>query len=385
MSSFMSFTSNPIWRARQSFLYHGEAHAPTLWSYDANGYASPSGGRSIGATESAQLSEYNTQRASVNAENRALIDNVMSRAFPLTDSLFNPMSGFDINNLISNHSWLKDHEQGGHFYNDSSNYSIWPDNMDGEAGVRLGRLKQLLQRAGINLDLTELDQKVESGITSPIVIDLDGDGIETSSLFAGHSVMFDIDGDGKKDQTGWLSGRDAFLAVDKNGNGVIDGVGELFGGPNRGDGYAQLATFDSNGDGKVDSNDERYSELLVWQDKNIDGVTDATELRSASSVGLESVSVNYTSQEDVYNNGNLIGEVSTAVINGEEVGAADVYFRFKPAADSSKAPEVEPSVAALVAAMSTFSVAGPVDSLAVSVGQLPDLSLAAAAGVDQYA
>nr|WP_246432181.1 hypothetical protein [Xanthomonas theicola] len=61
----------------------------------------------------------------------------------------------------------------------------------------------------------------------PLTLDLDGDGIETIS--ADRGVMFDHDGDGVRSGSGWVSADDGLLVMDRNGNGVIDNGGELFG------------------------------------------------------------------------------------------------------------------------------------------------------------
>lgn len=224
---------------------------------------------------------------------------------------------------IDSISWLNDHEMGSAFYNDPNNYNIDPDST---ADYAMQILLKFLYDAGLEVDMTELGEKVANGVSTPIVIDLDGDGISTTSFLAGPSVYFDINGDGQQDRTAWISGDDAFLAVDSNKNGVIDGVNELFGGQGRGAGFAKLAQFDSNGDGVVDQHDEKFSDLLLWRDANSDGISDMGELVSASIAGLESININFISQ-DVYQNGNLLGEVSTAVFQGKAVDAIDVHFR----------------------------------------------------------
>jgi hypothetical protein len=91
----------------------------------------------------------------------------------------------------------------------------------------------------------------------PLIIDLDGDGIELTALgVAGEAgasnVFFDYDGDGFAERTGWVKPDDGILVYDRNGNGQVDGAGELFGSPNQ-DGYAVLETLDSNGDGVIDA------------------------------------------------------------------------------------------------------------------------------------
>ena len=61
----------------------------------------------------------------------------------------------------------------------------------------------------------------------PILLDLDGDGLETVGLAS--NVYFDHDGDGVLTRTGWAGRDDALLVWDRNGNGFIDTGAELFG------------------------------------------------------------------------------------------------------------------------------------------------------------
>ncbi|MCS4511900.1 hypothetical protein [Xylophilus ampelinus] len=149
-------------------------------------------------------------------------------------------------------SWLSDHAAGSDFYNDSANLAYFPNDPDYEGSARSGWLHNLLKAAGLDVDDAPLIEKTNAGISSPIVIDLGGDGIETTSLLAGSSVYFDIDGNGESNKTAWISGKDAFLAIDKNKNGKIDGVNELFGGPERGEGYLKLSALDSSKDGFIE-------------------------------------------------------------------------------------------------------------------------------------
>jgi hypothetical protein len=123
--------------------------------------------------------------------------------------------------------------------------------------------------------------------TDPLVIDLDGDGIETSEITNG-GVYFDVDGDKFAERTGWLKGDDGFLVADANGNGRIDDISEMFGGVGV-SGFADLAAWDSDGDGKVTAADARWAELKVWQDKNGDGITDAGELSTLDALGIVSL------------------------------------------------------------------------------------------------
>ena len=87
----------------------------------------------------------------------------------------------------------------------------------------------------------------------PIILDLDGDGLETVGLAS--NIYFDHDGDGVLTKTGWVGKDDALLVWDRNGNGSIDTGAELFGdftplpnGTLAPNGFAALAALDSNGD-----------------------------------------------------------------------------------------------------------------------------------------
>lgn len=125
----------------------------------------------------------------------------------------------------------------------------------------------------------------------PLTLDLDGDGLETVGVAAG--VLFDHDGDGVRSGTGWVSGDDGLLVLDRNGNGQIDNGRELFGdstplagGGTALDGFAALAQEDTNADGRVDSLDANWSNLRVWRDLNQDGVSQSGELFTLGSLGI---------------------------------------------------------------------------------------------------
>lgn len=114
---------------------------------------------------------------------------------------------------------------------------------------------------------------------SPLVIDLDGDGIELTAL-EGSEAYFDLNVDGFAERTGWVGSDDGLLAYAVNGNGVIDDNSELFGNMTGYDnGFAQLSELDSNSDGVVDANDTSFDQLLVWRDFDQDGSSDIGDPR----------------------------------------------------------------------------------------------------------
>ncbi|QUJ77243.1 hypothetical protein KDD17_04285 [Sulfitobacter albidus] len=118
----------------------------------------------------------------------------------------------------------------------------------------------------------------------PLVIDLDGDGIETSAI-GDLEVYFDLDGDFFAERTGWLDADDGFLALDRNGDGLISDITELFGGPGL-SGFAELRDYDDNDDGVITVEDAIWADLTIWRDFDQDAQTDAGELSSLDSNGI---------------------------------------------------------------------------------------------------
>ena len=169
----------------------------------------------------------------------------------------------------------------------------------------------------------------------PFVLDLDGDGIELGTL-ADSQAYFDLNGDGFATRTSWLKGDDGFLALDRNQDGKINDITELFGSPDR-TGYEELSELDSNADGVIDKADERFAELLVWQDVNEDGISQADELKSLTEAGIVSISLTHESVTDQQGDGQLARRGSftwkdgTQGTAGETPGiAADVLFAQHP-------------------------------------------------------
>ncbi|QKQ26891.1 VCBS repeat-containing protein [Candidatus Reidiella endopervernicosa] len=128
-------------------------------------------------------------------------------------------------------------------------------------------------RLSVSINRTEFEQfslrqssNIEQPVrrADPLALDLDGNGIQTTGIENG--VNFDINADGILDRTSFITGNDAMLAFDRNGNGHIDDGRELFGDQNgHENGFMALADYDKNGDGRIDRKDEIYSKLKLLQ------------------------------------------------------------------------------------------------------------------------
>ncbi|USG59738.1 M10 family metallopeptidase C-terminal domain-containing protein [Sneathiella marina] len=163
-----------------------------------------------------------------------------------------------------------------------------------------------------------------ASLISPLVLDLDGDGVELSSV-EGSTAFFDLDRDGFAEQTGWVSADDGLLALDINGNGYIDDISELFGNATT-DGFTELAALDSNGDGIIDASDTEFANLKIWQDMDQDGLTDDGELSTLMDQGIVSIDLGATIT-DSWNAGNHISHESTFTrSDGSTNAVEDIWF-----------------------------------------------------------
>lgn len=127
----------------------------------------------------------------------------------------------------------------------------------------------------------------------PLVINLDTDVTELSD----QTFYFDLDADGEEEEISMLKGS-GYLALDKNNDGVINDGSELFGTKN-GDGFADLARYDEDGNGWIDENDSIWSKLKIWcKDENGNDVLYKLSDKGVGAICLENVSTDFTMRGD---------------------------------------------------------------------------------------
>lgn len=209
---------------------------------------------------------------------------------------------------------------------------------------------------GFSISIQGVEEKISSSNTEtfnmvksppsdcPILIDLDGDGFFLGEKGVG--VNFDVRGHGTKNLIQWVRPNedDAFLALDLNHNWKIDDGTELFGqgtvllnsqnhlAPN---GFLALAQYDSellggNEDGIIDESDDIWHSLLIWLDKNADGISQSSEVSKISEYDIHFLETIPRIRDVVDGSGNYIplwgvaGRLSHDVLTTIEI--VDVFF-----------------------------------------------------------
>lgn len=170
------------------------------------------------------------------------------------------------------------------------------------------------------------------GQCSPIVLNLGNGTFHFSG--ADDPVLFDLDIDGKPDRLTWTArgSEVAFLAIDHGLDGVIASGAELFG--NRpgyfANGFETLKVYDSNHDDLIDHNDSVWPFLRLWTDVSHDGISQAGELQTLDSAGVQGLSLAYHETARADRNGNEFRQQAIYWRNGQARPYYDVWLARVP-------------------------------------------------------
>lgn len=156
-------------------------------------------------------------------------------------------------------------EEGGEYYEFTSYWESEELSMSANALVKTSDGREINLDYNIHMSrgfYQSIEQRAGFGAEyciDPLVISLDGTLPELSTM----DFYFDLDGDGGKEKISSLGEKSGFLALDKNGDGIINDGSELF-GTKSGDGFLDLSEYDLDKNGWIDEADEIFTKLRIW-------------------------------------------------------------------------------------------------------------------------
>ncbi len=220
----------------------------------------------------------------------------------------------------------------------------WDEAFDGFIDPGLDQLIGWVDDVGT--DFAAAIREALRRLTDPIVIDMDGDGIELLARTE-DGVYFDMDDDGRKELTGWVGPDDALLVIDADRDGQVHSIEELVGDLGR-SGFTELATYDSNGDRVIDAADAVWTDLKVWQDANTNGVVDSGEMVTAQAAGLRSIDLRFTTVNFTAAGNQIHEQSSFEWADGSTGLIVDAWFDVDNVATANDAAETgDPTIDAL--------------------------------------
>ncbi|MBY0565630.1 MAG: hypothetical protein K2P58_15780 [Hyphomonadaceae bacterium] len=180
-------------------------------------------------------------------------------------------------------------------------------------------------------------------LSTPIVLDLDGDGVELTNLDSS-ATRFDWNGDGRLDRTAWVGGGDGMLVYDSDGDGALSGARELSFVDDVAGAASDLAglrAFDTNGDQSLSGADAHFASFYVWRDLDVDGIVGTGEWLTLEDAGVSAIDLEGVATDQTWDDGEaIVVNTGAFAFAGGAAGAfADVAFVYDagptPAAGNS--------------------------------------------------
>lgn len=268
-----------------------------------------------------------------NEEGMGQFIDIVNQAMDKMDELANQLLTF-VNDLMSGEGELQQQieaflsELGATGFLDGVEAQN-PDALPAAEGAQQGQVTTQAFSMQMEFEFEYISISVEQTVqeSDPIVLDLDGDGIELSSYRQG--ARFDITGEGRQVTTAFVTGGDAFLAIDSNGNGEIDSGKELFGDQNgAANGFEELRKYDSNEDGRINAHDRHFNALKLFRD-NGNGKTEKGELMGLADAGVREILLGYQNVSQMASGGNRIEQLASFIReDGSQGTAADAILNY---------------------------------------------------------
>ncbi|MDP3480262.1 MAG: hypothetical protein Q8R88_10855 [Desulfoprunum sp.] len=185
------------------------------------------------------------------------------------------------------------------------------DGQEIDFSVQLNMSRQFISEKQINI-------RAGDAVKDPLMLNFSGSAAEITQ----RNFVFDIDSNGQTEQISFAGPQSGFLAYDKNSDGLINNGTELF-GPATGDGFEELAGYDSDGNNWIDENDPIYDKLRIWM-KTADG---QDQLFALGEKGVGAIYLNHITTPFAVKDSNneLLGQVRTSgIFLGENGGVGTI-------------------------------------------------------------
>ncbi len=173
-----------------------------------------------------------------------------------------------------------------------------------------------LQMSRESVTVKDFHLRAGDALIDPLVINFAGNAAELTD----EKIDFDLDADGERESVSFVKAGSGFLVLDRNGDGIATDGSELF-GPTSGDGFAELAAHDQDGNGWIDEADAVYNDLRVWtKDASGGDLYSTLTEKNVGAIYLRNVSTNFTLQDST---GDTAGKVRTTGMYLTEDGRAN--------------------------------------------------------------
>ncbi|MBX7146952.1 MAG: hypothetical protein K1X44_06565 [Alphaproteobacteria bacterium] len=204
---------------------------------------------------------------------------------------------------------------------------------EGGREIRIKDVRALPETATVyNITVEEYHTYIAEGIRvhnwKPIVVDLDGDGIELIGV-EDSRTFFDVNDDGYEENVGWVDRDDGFVAIDLNNDGKITAKEIAFASQTTEDDTdleAMAKLYDSNKDGVLNSSDADWNKFRIWQDMDGNGVTDEGELKTLDELNIQSVKLTSDHKKEESGSNIIHGQTIYTKKDGSTGIAGDVEF-----------------------------------------------------------
>lgn len=190
-------------------------------------------------------------------------------------------------------------------------------NFSAEGRVQTTDGREIAFNLGLSMERsTTVTDSASTGLPTfidPLILQFDA-----APAFLGDSIfLFDLNGDGIKEQLACPGKGCGFLVFDRNNDGVINNGLELF-GPTTGAGFRELADLDEDTNQWIDENDPIFDSLMVWSPDGLGGES----LRSLREAGVGAISVAHSGSAFQLENshGDILGTVKASGIFLTEAG-----------------------------------------------------------------